>query len=153
VLEAKMKPLFILAVIAGLIVLCGVGNLPCFADTGSGVSIELTTTVTCGNGNGGGSHDWSSGYGSYYGQTFQYVDNQPKRPTPYLPQVTNSPLPTPPMPPAYSGMPSPTVNSPVVESSKAIDWGFVLVIAVLAGAIALLVYLVIRMRRKVTEVS
>lgn len=138
-----MKSLFIIAVIAGLVILCGVGNLPCFADTGSGVSIELTTTVT------GGSdwHDWGAGSGGY--TNWQYVDNsQPKKPSPYVPSVTNSPLPTPPMPPAYSGTPpSPTVNPPVV-SSPAIDWGFVFFIVVLAVAIGLLVYLVIKMRRK-----
>jgi hypothetical protein len=31
---AKMNSLFLVAVIAGLIVLCGAGNIPCFADSG-----------------------------------------------------------------------------------------------------------------------
>jgi hypothetical protein len=96
---------FILAVIAGLVILCGVGNLPCFADSGAGVSIELTTTVTGGD---SGWHNWSSGNGGYY------VPPVPRRASSPLPTTTqpNTP-PTMPTPPTYPNSNPPQVT-PVV---------------------------------------
>ncbi|MCJ7805155.1 hypothetical protein MUP46_00740 [Patescibacteria group bacterium] len=143
-----MKPLSVIAVIAGLIVLCGAGSVPCFADTGSGVSIELTTTVTGGNSGSG----WASG-----GINWQYVDNQPRKVSPYVPPpVTNSYPPTPPTPPTYPTVtqttPSPTVNPPVI-STQSIDWVMILIITGLVGAIGLLIFVVVRMRRKPEAVN
>lgn len=107
-LISKMKPLFIFAVIAGLVILCGVSGVPCFADSGSGVSIELTTTVT--GGDGSGWHDWGSGSGSYY------VPPAPKRnASPTLPTTQPNTPPTMPTPPTY-----PNTNPPQVTPVQGI---------------------------------
>jgi len=134
-----MKKYLGLTIITGVLLL--LSGTPCFADSGAGVAIQLTTTVTGGSSGNG----WSGG-----GYTnWQYVDNQPRKVSPFVPAVTNSPLPT---PPTYSDTEPDTVpavtNLPISEPSNAINWGFILAIAVLAGAIGLLIYLVIRMRRK-----
>ena len=134
-----MKPLFIIAVMAGLVTLCGVGNLPCFADSGAGVSIELTTTVT-----GGSSwYNWFSGYGGYF------ADNQPRQPAPYVPPVTNS---LPPKPPTYPTVNNPTpyvpvVGQPLPQEASNLNWSLVFSLGVASLGVILFLWYILNKRR------
>lgn len=112
----------LLAVIAGLVTLCGVGNLPCFADSGAGVSIQLTTTVTGGSSGGSGGHSW--GGGSYS----LPPSNQSRQPSPYVPPVTNSYPPTMPTPPIYSNPPQviPATGVPM-PTEQGFNFGTILI--------------------------
>jgi len=121
--------LFLVAAIAGLVILCGAGNQFCFADTGSGVSIQLITTVIGGD-SGGGYHNWSSGNGSYYVPS----PTKPQTPSPYLPLVTNAPPPIPPTYPTYNNEPlniPPAIGQTLPqESTTNFVTGFLIIIGI-----------------------
>lgn len=136
-----MKPLFIIAVIAGLIVLCGVGNLPCFADSGAGISIPTTITVTGGSGWQG----WGSNTNFY-----KYNDEQPKKPSPYMPQVTNFPPPVPPTyPNASPPQVTPAIGQPLPQESN-FNWAWIPII--LGGVLFLFIAIwVLNQRNKAKQ--
>lgn len=111
-----MKLLFIIAVIAGILLLSGI---PCFADSGSGVSIELETTVVQGD----------SGSGSYSGGNIYFP--LPKT-TPVAPvvepeivppvTVTNPYVPPPPSNPLPQVAPIAGVPMPAEQSTIHLGW-------------------------------
>jgi hypothetical protein len=120
-----------------------------FADSGAGVSIGLTTTVTGGS-SGSGWHDWGSG-GSYYTSP----SNEPKKPSPYNPPITNSSLPIPPTYPQYGSDDSKDTESDETVAGTATPIesepyrvGNTMVIILLVAAVGLVVYFVIKMRKK-----
>jgi len=76
-----MKYLKYLLILVGSLSL-GVATLPAYADTGVGVSVELTTVIT--GGSSGGSGGW------YYNppqQQTQVVTSTPQSSSPYMPPV------------------------------------------------------------------
>jgi hypothetical protein len=138
-----MRKFLGLTIITGVLLL--LGSTPCLADSGSGATITTTITVTGNSGSSGSSgwNGWSTGTISSIGLV--PATTQPRRPAPF---VATPPVLYPPSQPAITETPpaaSPPVSSP---TNAAINWGFVLAIAVLIGAIGLLIYLVIRMRKK-----
>ena len=120
-------------------------SLPCFADTGSGVSIPLTVTVT-----GGGS-------GPYYGGGTPYVE--PVRPlitteapqssaTGYIPPAPPIPIPPAIIAPQRSSTPTGAIVDKVGEGFKWGEFGAVIFWAVMAGLTIAVIYYVWRKRRE-----
>ena len=142
-----MKYLLISLVIAGTL-LTGV---PCFADTGAGVSIPLTVTVTGGSSGGGGGGGFSTGtptrtltWQELFPSMNQtpssgYVDNRPvaTNPVEQRPPVVNTPV---------IHQPDPIPVTPVKEDFK-IDWFLIVCLVAILLAGIIIVILLIRSRR------
>jgi hypothetical protein len=146
-----MKYLLVSLVIAGTL-LTGV---PCFADTGAGVSIPLTVTVTGGSSGGGGGGiggsngsfpytppDWASIFPSM-NQTGSAapVDNRP---------VATNP-PEPPKPPiigTHQQSESVTIPSAPVKEDVKIDWFLIVCMGIILITGTIVVILLIRSRRQ-----
>ncbi len=108
-----MKYLKYILILVGSLSL-GVATLPAYADTGVGVSVELTTVIT--GGSGGGSGGWY--YNPPQQQQTQVVTSIPQSSSPYIPpvqQLVN-------IPPVNNQVASPQsseqVPSPVVAESS-----------------------------------
>jgi hypothetical protein len=112
--------------------------VPAFADTGAGVTINLTTTITGGGGSSGGGGSWYSWDSSNGGvSTSQYI-----------PQSSSSYIPTPEqpvnIPPAtqisdqsvlHSGEYTPTATSPDYTPAWILFWVLLIVLAVVIFAV------------------
>ena len=151
-----MKYLLVSLVIAGTL-LTGV---PCFADTGAGVSIPLTVTVTGGSsgGSGGGGGGWGGSNGSFpytppdwasifpsmnqRGSSAQ-VDNRPvaQNPPIYIPPV---------MPQSTVDKTYPAHGSQIeVDPNKVkIDWFLIACLGLILISGTIVVILLIRSRRQ-----
>ena len=106
-----MKYLKYLLILVGPLSL-GVATLPAYADTGVGVSVELTTVIT-GDGSGGGGGGW------YYNppQQQQVVTTIPQSSSPYIP-IVQQPVNIPPVNnQATLPQSSEPITSPVVAES------------------------------------
>ena len=148
-----MKTLFIVAVIAGALLLCGVGSVPAFAGAGAGVSVELETTVVGGGSSGSSGYHGGSG-GSYYNPYLSLLK-------PTIPPISDNDTlaiaeftVVPPLQPAVT---PPKVNPPTQETvslpqQPSIDWLAVLVIVGIVSLIGVLAWLIIR-KRKVQAVN
>jgi hypothetical protein len=151
-----MKYLLVSLVIAGTL-LTGV---PCFADTGAGVSIPLTVTVTGGSSGGGGGGGWGGSNGSFpytppnwasifpsmnQPQSSGYIDNRPvaQNPPIYIPPV---------MPQSTVDKTFPAHGSQIeVDPNKEpfkVDWFLLVCLGLILISGTIVVILLVRSRRK-----
>jgi hypothetical protein len=142
-----MKYLLVSLVIAGTLLM----GVPCFADTGAGVSIPLTVTVTGGSGGGGGGGggiggsngsfpytppDWASIFPSMnQPQSSGYIDNRPV--------AQNPPIYIPPVIAHQQSERVTTPLSPVKEDVK-IDWFLIVCLGLILIAGTIVVILLSR---------
>lgn len=146
-----MKSLFVVAVIAGALLLCGAGSVPAFANVGAGVSVELVTTVTGGGSSGGGGgYRGGGGGGSTSNWWLLYLESLKDKSTEATTQDTEpeESVPNEPSTPAVTEPETtPPVEDIVPEQKSPWDWLSVLVIVGMVALVGVLAWLVFRKRK------